>query len=768
MSLFLPMTQPSQPAPGPPQNVGHYRIIRKLGQGGMGVVYAAHDERLDRPVAIKMVRDAAPDDEGREQMWREARAAAGVNHPNICQIYEIGEHEGNVFIAMELLEGESLADRITRAPLLVAEAIQIGLGVLSAVAVLHARNMVHRDLKPSNIFLTAHGVKLLDFGLAHAAAIATVQGETLSVSSTSVVTGTPEYMSPEQLEGKPTDVRTDIFSIGIILFEMLTGKRPFLGESAVELFHAIVYEQPPALGGSPAVSAVDRVVHKSLEKQVRDRYPTAHAMAQELRSALLLEDSGVPTRARSMTRLIVLPFRILRKDEETDFLAFSLPDAITCSLSGLQSLVVRSTLVASRFAGDSVDLKALATETEVDVVVTGTLVRMGPQVRISTQLVEAPNGTLVWSQNSQVKLDDVFQFQDELVHRIVESLSLPLTAREHRMLKHDVPASPGAYELYLRANQLSVQWSELSMARDLYLQCVDQDPHYAPAWARLGNCYRRMAKYVGDMSDNFASAAAAFDRALDINPELPMAHTYFAYLEADQGKALDGMVRLLRRAQSNANDPELLAGLVHVCRYCGLLDASAAAHQLARRLDPQIPTSVVQSYFMMGNYQTCLEVGLGVDAYLDVLALIMMERTVEALALIRRRAEKRSAPPLILAYLESLRLLVEGDAAGSLAALSEFRRVITTSFRDPEAQFYLARSLAFLGEGAGAIDLLNSAIDQSYYCYSAMARDPWFDSIRANPDFVTTMRKAETQVRQSLAAFREAAGERTLDVSPRL
>ena len=762
------MAQPSQPVTAPPQKVGHYRIIRKLGQGGMGVVYAAHDERLDRPVAIKMVRDAAPDDEGREQMWREARAAAGVNHPNICQIYEIGDHEGNVFIAMELLEGESLADRIARAPLLVAEAIQIGLGVLSAVTVLHARNMVHRDLKPSNIFLTAHGVKLLDFGLAHAAAVATVQGETLSVTGGSAVTGTPEYMAPEQLEGKPTDVRTDIFAIGIILFEMLTGKRPFLGESAVELFHAIVYEQPPALGGSPAVSAVDRVVRKSLEKQARDRYPTAHAMAQELRSALLLEDSGVPTRARSMTRLIVLPFRILRKDEETDFLAFSLPDAITCSLSGLQSLVVRSTLVASRFAGDSVDLKALAAETEVDVVVTGTLVRMGPQVRISTQLVEAPNGTLVWSQNSQVKLDDVFQFQDELVHRIVESLSLPLTAREHRMLKHDVPASPGAYELYLRANQLSVQWSELALARDLYLQCVDQDPYYAPAWARLGNCYRRMAKYVGDMTDNFASAAAAFNRALEINPELPMAHTYFAYLEADQGKALDGMVRLLQRAQSNTNDPELLAGLVHVCRYCGLLDASAAAHQLARRLDPQMPTSVVQSYFMMGNYQTCLESGLGVDAYLDVLALIMMERTVEALALIRRRVEKRGAPPLIIAYLESLRFLVGGDAAGALAALTEFRKVITTSFRDPEAQFYLARSLAFLGEGAGAIDLLNSAIDQSYYCYSAMARDPWFDSIRTNPGFVATLRKAETQVRQSLAAFREAGGERTLDVSPRL
>ena len=762
------MAQLSQPETAFPPNVGHYRIIRKLGQGGMGVVYAAHDERLDRPVAIKMVRDAAPDDEGREQMWREARAAAGVNHPNICQIYEIGEHEGNVFIAMELLEGESLADRIARAPLLVAEAIQIGLGVLSAVAVLHARNMVHRDLKPSNIFLTAHGVKLLDFGLAHAAAVATVQGETLSITGSSTVTGTPEYMSPEQLEGKPTDARTDIFSIGIILFEMLTGKRPFLGESAVELFHAIVYEQPPTLGGSPAVAAVDRVVRKSLEKQVRDRYPTSHAMAQELRSALLLEDSGVPTRARSMTRLIVLPFRILRKDEETDFLAFSLPDAITCSLSGLQSLVVRSSLVAARFAGDSVDLKALATETEVDVVVTGTLVRMGPQVRISTQLVEAPNGTLVWSQNSQVKLDDVFQFQDELVHRIVESLSLPLTAREHRMLKHDVPASPGAYELYLRANQLSVQWSELAMARDLYLQCVDQDPHYAPAWARLGNCYRRMAKYVGDMTDNFASAAAAFDRALEINPELPMAHTYFAYLEADQGKALDGMVRLLQRAQTNTNDPELLAGLVHLCRYCGLLDASAAAHQLARRLDPQVATSVVQSYFLMGNYQTCLEAGLGVDAYLDVLALIMMQRTVEALALIRRRVEKRSAPPLIIAYLESLRLSVEGDATGSLAALAEFRKVITTSFRDPEAQFYLARSLAFLGEGAAAIELLNSAIDQSYYCYSAMARDPWFDSIRTNPDFVAALHKAETQVRQSLAAFREAGGERTLDVSPRL
>jgi TolB-like protein len=237
-----------------------------------------------------------------------------------------------------------------------------------------------------------------------------------------------------------------------LLFEMLCGKPPFAGDSVVRVLHAITAEPPPALGGSPAIVAVDRVIHRALSKSPEDRYQTADAMAQDLRATLLIADTGVPHTARPMTRLIVLPFRILRADPETDFLAFSLPDAITSSLSGLESLIVGSSLVASRFAGESPHPRTIAEQAGVDVILTDTLVRVGEQLRGSTQLVEAPGGTVVWSQTSQLSLGDLFTLQDDLASRIVESLSLPLTTREHRMLKHDVPATAKAYEFYLRAN----------------------------------------------------------------------------------------------------------------------------------------------------------------------------------------------------------------------------------------------------------------------------------------------------------------------------
>src|SRR3989475_10905954 len=227
-----------------------------------------------------------------------------------------------------------------------------------------------------------------------------------------------------------------------------------------------------------------------------------------------VDSVSAPAPAPHMTRLIVMPFRILRSDPETDFLAFSLPDAITSSLSGLDSLIVRSSVAAARFASDTPDLKVIASEAGVDVVLTGTLLRAGDQLRVSTQLAEAPGGTLLWSKTSNASLRDIFQLEDELVQRIVESLSLPLTAREDRRLKHDVPASATAYEFYLRANQLALDWESVVLARDLYQRCVEEDPQYAPAWARLGRCFRMLAKWGGHPKEDLAQAQHTFERAL--------------------------------------------------------------------------------------------------------------------------------------------------------------------------------------------------------------------------------------------------------------
>jgi serine/threonine protein kinase len=744
--------------------IQHYRILRKLGEGGMGVVYVAHDERLQRRVAIKVIRETCGDEQAQRRFWREARTAAGVNHPNVCQIHEFGEENGRPFIVMELLEGESLAERLDRGPLSVADAIAVMLGILAALEALHRREIVHRDLKPSNIFLTVNGPKVLDFGLActFQPAPAGAEGPITALTVPGVCLGTPHYMSPEQFQGRPVGPAADLFAAGAILFEMLTGKRAFPGESSMAIFHAVLYQPPPTIGSSLDLAPLDRIIRRGLARRPEDRYPSAATMAMELRAV-----SPPPLSAggpgRPMGRLIVLPFRMLRPDMETDFLAFSLPDAITSSVSGLGSLVVRSSLTASRFAGPSPDLKTIATEADVDIVLTGTLLRAGDQIRVSTQLVEAPSGTLIWSQTAQVALRDIFQLQDDLVHGIVDSLSLSLTAQEHRMLRRDVPASATAYEFYLRANQVAQNYANVEVARDLYSRCLELDQRYAPAWARLGRSHWMLAKWGEDPETHFPRAEEAFRRAFELNPDLSLAHNLHARLEADRGRACQGMSRLLGRAQVARNDPDLFVGLVHLCRYCGLLEASLAAHEQARRIDPQIRTSVAHTHFMMGNYPRVLETA-GVDLiYVGPITLVLLGRDSESLAM-AREAEVRMPPSdLLRDLLIAQRAMLEGRRNEGLQALE---RLLAKRFHDLEGSYYWARNLARLEEPRRALEVLGETVDQGYCCFPAMERDPWLEPLRATPEFASILRRAEQRRVEARNAFLEAGGEAVLGCRP--
>jgi serine/threonine protein kinase/tetratricopeptide (TPR) repeat protein len=618
---------------GAPTTIGHYRITGELGRGGMGIVYKARDPRLERTVAIKTMSAPAGDDASRQRFLREARAAASVSHPNIGQIYDIGEHGGELYIAMELLEGEPLADRLRDGPLTVAEAVPIGVGILAALSALHSRGIIHRDLKPSNVFLTPHGVKLLDFGLARPIPGGFDRTGAVNITQPGMLMGTPRYIAPEQVTGEPIDGRSDLFAAGAILFEMLAGRPAFNGNTVMAILNATVNEQPPALSGSPAVAAVDRVIRRALAKRPADRYATADAMAEELRAAHGLSGEGSPSLARTLTRLVVLPFRVLRPDPETDFLAFSLPDAIATSLTGFGSLIVRSTMTAARFGGDSPDLRALAAEADVDRVVMGSLLRSGDQLRATAQLVEAPGGTLLTSYSVQASLGDLFRLQDDLARRVVDALALPLGAP---VSTPDKPQKPASYAFYLEANALARNVDQLPRALDLYRRSVEIDPRFAPAWAELGRTYRVIAKFVGGPEDSYARAEEALQRALELSPRLTVAHKYYAHLEADTGHSQAALVRLLDEAARHENDPEIFAGLVHACRYCGLLEQSIAAHEEARRLDPHIATSLEQTLILNGEYERLLSmtpessVSSGANvAHVGV--LVIMGRRAEAL-----------------------------------------------------------------------------------------------------------------------------------------
>lgn len=742
--------------------IGRYRITGRLGEGGMGLVYEGWDDRLGRQVALKMIRSTLQDPKTRERFWREARAAGGLSHPNICHIYEIGEDGDDLFIAMERLTGESLAERLQRGPLPPQEAAQVALGALAALEVVHARELLHRDLKPSNVFLTPHGVKLLDFGLAMPIATsgdADHTGPMLTLPGT--VLGTPGYMAPEQILAKPIDARTDLYALGAMLFEMLSGKPPFEASGPAEMLARALSERPPALGGSPAVVAIDRVVQRALARNPDDRHSDAASMAQELRTALRFVDSGATMPARPIRRVIVLPFRLLRPDPEIEFLAFGLADAISASLSGSETLVVRSSLAAARYAGTIPDLTVLAAETDVDLVVSGTTLRAGDQIRVTAQLVEAPRGTLLWSHTQQAKLTDLFQVQDDFARHIVQSVSASLGDRETER-----PPRGRAHELYLRGNQLAFEPSTWQRARVLYEEALKEDPEYAPLWARLGRIYRLIWKYSGDPDavHDLARAEAALKRALEIDPGLSMALNYYAHHEMELGRSRDALVRLLERSSRVRSDPHLLAGLVQACRYCGLPEASIAAHEHVRRLDRVMATSIAHTFWLKGDYARALEaIPTSPAPTLAGLLLVALGREEEAITSLEQDEAKVST--VAADFCRAVRFALQRRSDDARAIVQAYLR--SPTFIDPEGVFHLAQIATRLGDHDDAMAALSRSVEHGYCGLPALEVDPWLDPLRGRQDFRRLIDRAEMQRRAALDTFIVGGGERLLGVAVR-
>ena len=741
--------------------LGHYDVTALIGEGSMGQVYQATDTRLNRQVALKILPEAfATDPDRLARFQREAQVLASLNHPNIAQIHGIEEAEGTRALVLELVEGPTLADRIAKGPIPLDEALPIAKQIAEALQAAHKAGVIHRDVKPANIKVKADGtVKVLDFGLARPVADDNME-TAADMTLPGRVFGTPAYMAPEQLSATGGDARADLFATGVVLFEMVSGKRPFAGESAIATFHAVMYERPPALTGSASIEAVDRIIHRALEKKPADRYQTAAALADDIRAAIRLPESGESARPRAVTRLVVLPFRVLPLDPDTDFLAVGLADAITGSLSGLESLVVRSSLAASHLSSEAPDLKAIAAELDVDAVLAGTLMRAGDRLRVSAQLLEAPTGTVMWSQNSQSRLGDLFKLQDDFSQRIVESLSIPLSRREEQLLKRDVPATARAYEFYLRGTQHANTHGTAELARDMYLQCLAEDPQYAPAWARLGRAYRLLAS-VGDRTTaatSYQKAEEAFKRALDINPELSLAHNLYAYLEVDLGRAQEAMLRLLERAQEHRADPDLFAGLVHACRYCGLLEASVAAYENASRLDPNIRTSVCQTFWMLDDIRRAIETEPDDDPMMGLLSALRQGRTAEVIAALRGR--EQAVRGLARAAFVAFRAALENKSAEFVEAFD----ACTPTIRDPENLYYWALIAAYIGDAARALDVLQRAVDGGWFCSATLAREPWLDVVRDEPRFVALVREAEARHGAAAAAFRAAGGDRLLGV----
>ena len=744
-----------------PDSIGPYRVLSQVGEGSMGVVLKARDQRLDRTVALKLIRNRSGDPSQRQRFWQEARAAAQVAHPNACRLYDITEEADDLVLVMEFVEGESLAQRILQGPLSPRQAAQVALEVLSALQAFHKVGIVHRDLKPANIVLSSDGAKLLDFGIAKNFCPTETEDTVSTLGDTTepgMFLGTPRYASPEQFNGRAVDARSDLFSLAAILFEMLTAKPAFPGSTFAELCHSVLHVSPPALTGSPAIAAMGRIIHTALTRTPHERYQSAEKMAEDLRKALLAEGIDTAVRAQTLRRIMVLPFRLMRRTEDLEFLTYSLPESITVSLSSLENLVVRSSLIAAQYAQDVPDFQKIASETEVDVILTGTLLPLGEKLRITAQLVQVPGGTVLWSHSSEATVKELLELHDTLVHRVVEAILPSLNPKDQASLEQDRPASPTVYQLYLRANESCRAWQNLPTAIQLYEDCIRLDPRYAPAWARLGRARWLCDKYTLGSAEGLQSADEAFQKAFELSPDLPLAHHFYTHLQVDQGRSLQALQRLLTLASRRHSDPELFAGLGHVCRYCGLLQPALFAHQEARRLDPQISSSLNHTFFMLGDYERALAASHHDFGYGTALTLAMLDRAPEAVAILRQQEESK---PWRLGrlFLTSMRALLEGNREESLQASKE---LIHATFRDPEGAYYQARQLCYLGEDALALEQLSRAVNSGFFCYPSFARDPWLDRLRAKPAFSAVMQKAAQLQQQALRVFHANGGDALL------